>query len=87
MKKIYLAGHKGMVGSAIFSILERQPDLEIITYSRTELDLCDLSSVCSFIKFDKPVEILFAAARVGGIFANNTFPAEFIYRTFKFKIT
>ena len=64
MKKIYLAGHKGMVGSAIFSILERQPDLEIITKTRTELDLCDQSSVSSFIKFEKPDEIIIAAARL-----------------------
>ena len=69
-----------MVGSAIFSILKRQLDLEIITKTRTELDLCDQSSVSSFIKFEKPDEIIIAAARVGGIFANNTFPAEFIYQ-------
>lgn len=80
MKKIYLAGHKGMVGSAIFSILRRQQDLEVITKTRTELDLCDQSSVRNFIKFEKPDEIIIAAAKVGGIFANNTFPAEFIYQ-------
>lgn len=80
MKKIFVAGHEGMVGSAICRRLKKQPDLDIITRARDELDLCDQSSVYEFIKLDKPDEVILAAAKVGGIHANNTYPAEFIYQ-------
>ena len=80
MKKIFVAGHKGMVGRAICRQLERQPDVEIITLTRNELDLCNQSAVQQFMKTTQPDEIILAAAKVGGIHANNTYPAEFIYQ-------
>lgn len=80
MKKIFLAGHKGMVGSAIFRRLEKQSDVEIIVRDRNELDLCNQAAVFNFMKSERPDEIILAAAKVGGIFANNSYPAEFIYQ-------
>ena len=80
MKKIFLAGHRGMVGSAISRQLQKQADVEIITRTRDELDLCDQSEVHAFMKSEKPDEVILAAAKVGGIHANNTYPAEFIYQ-------
>ena len=80
MKKIFVAGHRGMVGSAICRQLQKQSDVEIITRMRDELDLCDQSAVHEFMKSEKPDEVILAAAKVGGIHANNTFPAEFIYQ-------
>ena len=80
MKKIFVAGHRGMVGSAICRQLQKQTDVEIITRIRDELDLCDQSSVYEFMKSEKPDDVILAAAKVGGIHANNTYPAEFIYQ-------
>ena len=80
MKKIFVAGHRGMVGSAICRQLQNQADVEIITRTRDELDLCDQSAVHAFMKSEKPDEVILAAAKVGGIHANNTYPAEFIYQ-------
>ena len=80
MKKIFVAGHRGMVGSAICRQLQKQVDVEIITRTRDELDLCDQSAVHAFMKLEKPDEVILAAAKVGGIHANNTYPAEFIYQ-------
>lgn len=80
MKKVFVAGHRGMVGSAICRQLQKKPDLEIIVRSRDELDLCDQRAVYEFIKSEKPDEVIVAAAKVGGIHANNTYPAEFIYQ-------
>jgi GDP-L-fucose synthase len=80
MKKIFVAGHRGMVGSAICRQLQKQSDVEIITRTRDELDLCDQSAVHEFMKSEKPDEVILAAAKVGGIHANNTYPAEFIYQ-------
>ena len=80
MKKIFVAGHKGMVGSAICRELARHSDLDVITRNRNELDLCNQSAVQDFMKSVKPDEIIIAAAKVGGIHANNTYPAEFIYQ-------
>ena len=79
MKKIFVAGHRGMVGSAICRQLKKKSDVEIITRTRDELDLCDQRSVHEFIKTEKPDEVILAAAKVGGIHANNTYPADFIY--------
>jgi len=76
--KIFVAGHKGMVGSAIVRLLNDQ-DVEIITKDRTELDLLNQSSVQKFFKHEKIDQIYIAAAKVGGIYANNSYPAEFIY--------
>ncbi len=80
MKKIFIAGHNGMVGSAIFRQLKQHVDVEPLTKTRMELDLCDQKAVQAFMKSEKPDEVILAAARVGGIHANNTFPAEFIYQ-------
>jgi len=80
MKKIFVAGHRGMVGSAICRQIQKQADVEIITRTRDELDLCDQPAVHAFMKSEKPDEVILAAAKVGGIHANNTYPAEFIYQ-------
>ena len=80
MKKIFVAGHRGMVGSAICRQLKKKSEVEIITRTREELDLCDQSAVHEFMKTEKPDEVILAAAKVGGIHANNTYPAEFIYQ-------
>lgn len=69
-----------MVGSSICRELELKRDVEIITRSRSKLDLCDQSSVQQFLRSERPDEVILAAAHVGGIYANNTFPAEFIYQ-------
>ncbi len=80
MKKIFIAGHRGMVGSAICQQLQKQADVEIIIRTREELDLCDQPAVHEFMKSEKPDEVILAAAKVGGIHANNIYPAEFIYQ-------
>ncbi|MDB4200947.1 GDP-L-fucose synthase [Planktomarina temperata] len=80
MKKIFVSGHNGMVGSAICRQLQQQPDVEIITRTRAELDLCDQAAVLEFMKSTRPDEVILAAAKVGGIHANTTYPAEFIYQ-------
>ena len=80
MKKIFVAGHRGMVGSAICRRLQKKLDVEIITRTREKLDLCDQLAVHEFMQSEKPDAIILAAAKVGGIHANNTYPAEFIYQ-------
>ena len=69
-----------MVGSAIFRQLQKKSDVEIITRTRDKLELLDQTAVHEFLKVEKPDEIILAAAKVGGIHANNTYPAEFIYQ-------
>ena len=76
--KIFIAGHNGMVGSALVRLLKKQ-DAEIITANRTELNLLNQAEVQNFFKENKIDQVYLAAAKVGGIHANNTFPAEFIY--------
>ena len=71
MKKIFVAGHNGMVGSAICRQLRQQSGVEIITRTRKELDLCDQYAFQEFMKSEKPDEVILAAAKVGGIHANN----------------
>lgn len=77
-KRVFVAGHNGMVGSAIMRQLALQSDIEVITQSRAELDLCDQSAVAAFFKRESLDEVYLAAAKVGGIHANNEYPAEFI---------
>lgn len=78
-KNIYVAGHGGMVGSAIVKHLQSQFDCNVITRTRSELDLTNQSLVSQFFSDHKVDEVYLAAAKVGGIHANNTYPAEFIY--------
>ena len=80
MIKTYVSGHNGMVGSAIVRELNKKQNKRIvITATRNELDLTNQTDVNNFIKQVKPDEIIVAAAKVGGIHANSTYPAEFIY--------
>ncbi len=78
--KIYVAGHRGLVGSAIVRQLKTLGCTNIITRTHTELDLVDQAQVQAFFKKEKPEYVFLAAAKVGGIHANNTYPAEFIYQ-------
>lgn len=80
MKKIFLAGHNGMVGSAIHRLLKCRKNIKIITRSRSELDLCDQKAVKDLMETERPDEVIIAAAKVGGIHANNSYPADFIYQ-------
>jgi GDPmannose 4,6-dehydratase/GDP-L-fucose synthase len=83
MTKIYVAGHRGMVGGAILRQLQlRQGDdksLALLTRTHAELDLTDQSAVRAFMQAERPDIVILAAAKVGGIHANNTYPADFIY--------
>ncbi|MBU3601760.1 GDP-L-fucose synthase [Polynucleobacter sp. AM-25C3] len=78
-QKIYVAGHRGMVGSAIVRNLQAKGYNNIVTRTHSELDLTNQSQVASFFEAEKPDQVYLAAAKVGGIHANNTYPAEFIY--------
>jgi GDP-L-fucose synthase len=77
--KIYIAGHRGMVGSAIVRLLEKKGYKHIITRTSKELDLRNQSEVQRFFQSEKPEIVILAAAKVGGIHANNVYRAEFIY--------
>lgn len=77
--KIYVAGHRGMVGSAIIRELQKQGFYNIITRTHTELDLIDAIKTAEFFRVEKPEYVFLAAAKVGGIIANNTYRAQFIY--------
>jgi len=79
--RVYVAGHRGMVGSAIVRTLLAQglPPENILTRTHAELDLCDQAAVHAFFATHQPTQVYLAAARVGGIHANNTYPANFIY--------
>jgi GDP-L-fucose synthase len=78
--KIYVAGHRGMVGSAIVRHLQAKGFNNIITRTHVELDLTNQQAVKEFFQNEKPDQVYLAAAKVGGIHANNTYPAEFIYQ-------
>jgi len=77
-KSVYVAGHRGMVGSALVRRLARE-DVELLTMPRSELDLCKQAAVFDWFGKQKPQVVFMAAARVGGIVANNTLRAEFLY--------
>ena len=79
MKKIFVAGHNGMVGSAIARQLSKQSDIEVITRSRSDLNLLSQADVEEFFTNNNIDEVYLAAAKVGGILGNNSYPAEFIY--------
>jgi GDP-L-fucose synthase len=78
--KIYVAGHRGMVGSAIVRTLQASGKTNIITRTHSELDLTNQADVRAFFQAEKLDQVYLAAAKVGGIHANNTYPAEFIYQ-------
>ena len=78
--KIYVAGHRGMAGSAIVRTLEKQGQANFVTRTHAELDLSNQAAVQAFFEKEKPTQVYLAAAKVGGIHANNTYPAEFIYQ-------
>jgi nucleoside-diphosphate-sugar epimerase len=82
-QKIYIAGHRGMVGSAILRRLQARQaagePLDLITRTHAELDLTDQAAVRAFMQAERPDVVILAAAKVGGIHANNTYPADFIY--------
>ena len=83
MRKIYVAGHRGMVGGAILRRLQDRKAageaLELVTRTHAELDLTDQAAVRDFMQTERPDVVILAAAKVGGIHANNTYPADFIY--------
>lgn len=79
MPKIFVAGHRGMVGSAIVRQLKALGQSHIVTRSHAELDLTDQTAVRAFFATERPDQVYLAAAKVGGIHANNTYPAQFIY--------
>lgn len=78
-KRIWVAGHRGMVGSAIIRRLEAENPAEILTVSRQELDLCHQAQTHQWLKEKAPDAVFMAAAKVGGIHANSTYPAQFLY--------
>lgn len=78
-KRIFVAGHNGMVGSAIVRQLQSENNVEVVTRSRAELNLLSQADVQAFFNDNKIDQVYLAAAKVGGIVANNTYPAEFIY--------
>ena len=78
-QKIYVAGHRGMVGSAIVRNLQAKGFTNIIARTHAQLDLTNQQAVSAFFETEKPEQVYLAAAKVGGIHANNTYPAEFIY--------
>lgn len=78
-QRIFVAGHRGMVGSALVRLLSRRDDVELIVRTRQELDLTNQAAVQAFFAKERIDQVYLASAKVGGIHANNTFPAEFIY--------
>lgn len=79
MTKYYIAGHRGMVGGAIARQLEVAGETNVVTRTHAELDLTDQLAVRDFMQAERPDVVILAAAKVGGIYANNTYPAQFIY--------
>src|SRR5471030_1564520 len=77
--KLFVAGHQGMVGSALVRRFAREPDVTLVLRARRELDLASQAAVESFYAAEKPDVAIIAAAKVGGIHANNTYPADFLY--------
>src|SRR3989339_2060230 len=84
--KIYVAGHKGLVGSALVRRLEKEGFSNLILRSHSELDLERQAEVETFFERERPEYVFLAAAKVGGIYANSTYPAEFIYNNLAIQI-
>lgn len=79
MNRIFITGHRGMVGSALVRAASQRSIREVLVADRTEVDLTDQAAVFSYLENEKPDTVIVAAAKVGGIHANATYPAEFIY--------
>jgi GDP-L-fucose synthase len=79
MKKLFIAGHRGMVGTALVREAKKLCGYQLITATRDQLDLCNQTAVFDFLASEKPDIVIIAAAKVGGIYANSTYPADFIY--------
>lgn len=77
--KLFIAGHNGMVGGALVRRFQREPGVELVLRTRRELDLTSAAAVEAFYAAERPDIAIIAAAKVGGIYANTTFPAEFLY--------
>jgi GDP-L-fucose synthase len=78
--KLFIAGHKGMVGSALVRHFKRFPGTDLVLRDRSQLDLLDQRAVFDFYQKEKPDQVIVAAAKVGGILANETYPADFLYQ-------
>lgn len=78
-QRIFIAGHNGMVGSALVRQLDKNPEVQLVVRNRRELNLLDQQAVQQFFKHERIDQVYLAAAKVGGIHANNEYPAEFIY--------
>ncbi len=79
MKKLFIAGHRGMVGSALTRKADKLGGYQVITASRDQLDLLNQQAVCDFLASEQPGIVIIAAAKVGGIHANSSYPADFIF--------
>lgn len=79
MTKYFVSGHRGMVGGAILSALQARGETDVLTMTRSELDLTNQKAVRQFMQDERPDVVILAAAKVGGILANNSYPADFIY--------
>ncbi len=77
--RLFIAGHTGMVGGALARRFQREPGVSLLLRSRRELDLMSQAAVAAFLATEKPDAVIMAAAKVGGIFANNTYPADFLH--------
>ena len=80
MKKLFITGHRGMVGSALAREAARHGGFDVLTATRGQLDLCDQAAVFAYLAAARPDIVIIAAAKVGGIHANSTYPADFIYQ-------
>ncbi|MFP6883375.1 MAG: GDP-L-fucose synthase, partial [Roseibacillus sp.] len=78
--KLFITGHRGMVGAALVRATPAVGEMELLLRSRAELDLCDQQAVFEFLGRERPDQVIIAAAKVGGIVANSTYPAEFVYQ-------
>ncbi len=85
-ERVFVAGHRGLVGSAIVRRLERGGYRNLILATRSELDLADQAAVRSFFEARRPDRVILAAAKVGGIMANSTYPADFIYQNLAIEV-
>lgn len=86
MKKIYVVGHRGMMGSAILRTLKQQDQTNFVTRTHAELDLTNQTAVQAFFEKERPDQVYLAAAKVGSIHANSTYPAEFIYQNLMMQV-